>query len=305
MARVSPSSMLFAERSRYARKLTQTSRGRNRLLLFLAAFLFSTGGAAIKSTSLSAWQVAGFRSGVAAIVILIAIPGARRNWTWRTIGVGITYAATLILFVVANKLTTSANAIFLQSTAPLYLLFLGPLLLHEKVHRSDIVVFAAIAAGAALLLYGSGAHSNAGASGTGDPAAALSGFTWALTIAGLRWLGKRDPAGNSATSTVIAGNLIAFFACLPLALPVTHASAKDVAVVLYLGIFQVALAYVFLTRSIRYVPALEAAVLLLVEPVFNPFWTWLIRAESPSFGAIAGGTIIITTALLKTWWQSR
>ena len=296
--------MLFGAPSRYSRKLTQSARGRNRLLLFLAAFLFSTGGAAIKATAFTAWQVAGFRSAVAAVVILIAIPGARRNWTWRTLAVGAAYAATLILFVVANKLTTSANAIFLQSTAPLYLLFLGPLLLREKTSRGDVLVFAAIAAGAALLLYGSGTQPSVSGSGRGDLSAALSGFTWAWTIAGLRWLGKRDPEGTSATSTVIAGNLIAFLACLPFALPVVHAASKDIAVVLYLGIFQVALAYVFLTRSIRFVPALEAAVLLLLEPVFNPLWTWLVCAERSTLPAMAGGAIIITAALLRTWWQS-
>ena len=274
------------------------------MLLFLAAFLFSTGGAAIKSTTLTAWQVAGFRSGVAAITILVLIPAARRCWTWRTIAVGISYAATLVLFVLANKLTTSANAIFLQSTAPLYLIFLGPFLLREKAHRGDLLVFVAIASGAALLLYGSGTQSAGGDFRIGNLAAALSGLIWACTLAGLRWLGKRDPDGDSATATVIAGNLIAFAVCLPFALPVRHVLFEDAAVILYLGIFQVALAYVFLTRSIRHVPALEAAVLLLVEPVFNPIWTWLIFGERSTPLAIAGGAVIISAALLRTRWQS-
>ena len=82
--------------------------------------LISTGGAAIKLTALSSWQVAGFRSGIAALVLWLLIPGARRGWTWRTALIGVAYAATLILFVLANKLTTSANAIFLQYTAPAY-----------------------------------------------------------------------------------------------------------------------------------------------------------------------------------------
>jgi drug/metabolite transporter (DMT)-like permease len=297
--------MLFALRPRYPGKLTQTSRATNRLLLFLAAFLFSTGGAAIKMTALTAWQVAGFRSGIAAVVILIAIPGARRNWTWQTLAVGVSYALTLVLFVIANKITTSANAIFLQSTAPLYLLFIGPWLLHESVQRIDLVVFAAIAAGAGLLLFGSAGQSSVPNSRTGDLLAAVSGFTWAWTLAGLRWLGKRDPAGTSATSTVIAGNLIAFLVCLPFALPFPHASVRDIGVVFYLGIFQVALAYVFLTRSIRHVPALEAAVLLLVEPVFNPLWSWLFCAEMSTTSALCGGAVIISAAFLRTWWQTR
>ena len=102
------------------------SRHANRLLLLAAAFLFSTGGAAIKATALTSWQVACFRSGVAALALLALVPAARRGWTRRTLIAALPYAATVLLFVLANKLTTSANAIFLQSTAPLYLLLLGP-----------------------------------------------------------------------------------------------------------------------------------------------------------------------------------
>src|SRR5688572_9564853 len=104
-----------------------------RFEILAAAALFSTGGAAIKACELSSWQVASFRSGVAAIAILLMAPAARRGWTWKTLAVGVSYAATVILFVLANKTTTSANSIFLQSTAPLYLLLLAPVLLDEPV----------------------------------------------------------------------------------------------------------------------------------------------------------------------------
>ena len=89
-----------------------------RLQLLATAVLFSTGGAAIKASALSTWQVASFRSGIAALVLLVALPSARRFWTRRSLLVGLAYAATTILYVAANKLTTAANAIFLQSTAP-------------------------------------------------------------------------------------------------------------------------------------------------------------------------------------------
>ncbi len=235
----------------------------------------------------------------------LLIPEARRNWTWRTLAVGVAYAATLIAFVAANKLTTSANAIFLQATAPLYLLLLGPLILREKIARSDVAVFVAITGGITLLLYGSrSAHSNAPAA-TGDLIAIFSGFSWAWTITGLRWLGKHDLSGNAATATVVAGNLIAFAACLPAALPVGHATTKDLLVILYLGVFQVALAYVFLTRSLRYVPGFEAATLLLVEPVFNPVWTWLLHGERPGVLVLAGGAVIVLSAFAGTAWQAR
>ena len=123
----------------------QTSPVRSRLALLAAAALFSTGGAAFKAVTLTAWQVAGARSAVAAVVLLLAIPEARGKWTWRMVPVAAAYAATLVLFVVANRLTTSANAIFLQSAAPLYVLLMGPLLLHEPVQRSHLFYMAAVA----------------------------------------------------------------------------------------------------------------------------------------------------------------
>src|ERR1700722_5460134 len=105
-----------------------------------AALLFSTGGAAIKISTLSIWQVAGFRAGIGALAVYAAMPKARRGWTLNTWLTGLAYAATVILFVAANKMTTAANAIFLENTAPLYMLLLGPLVLRERVRRMDLAV---------------------------------------------------------------------------------------------------------------------------------------------------------------------
>jgi drug/metabolite transporter, DME family len=273
---------------------------KNRLSVFAAALLFSTGGAAIKACSLSSWQIAGFRSGIAAVVLYLFLPGARRGWTWRTGLIGVAYAATLILFVLANKLTTSANAIFLQSTSPLYLLLLGPLVLHEPIHRLDLAVIAGVAAGAVLLLFGTG---SAGATAPnphqGNLVALAAGGMWALTITGLRWMGKHSTHADSGAGTVIAGNLIALFVCLPMAVPAS-VRPSDMAILLYLGIFQVALAYVFLTRSLLHVPGLEASTLLLVEPVFNPIWSWLVHGERPGAAALLGGVLIIAVTFCGT-----
>ncbi|MFL5518957.1 MAG: EamA family transporter, partial [Gemmatimonadales bacterium] len=109
-----------------------------RLQLIGAAVLFSTGGAAIKAAGFTGWQIASFRSGVAAVAIFLMTPAARRGWTPRAVLVGAAYATCLTLFVLANRLTTSASAIFLQSTAPLYLLVLGPWLLKEPIRRQDL-----------------------------------------------------------------------------------------------------------------------------------------------------------------------
>jgi len=203
--------------------------------------------------------------------------------------------------VAANKLTTSANAIFLQSTGPLYLLFLGPLLLREKIRTRDLGVFAAVAIGVTLLLAGSGSASPSGPDPRrGNLLGLFSGFAWAWTIAGLRWLGRQTQDPGAGNATVAAGNLLAFAGTLPIALPVVHATLPSLLVLLYLGVFQVSLAYVLLTRSIRHVPAFEASTLLLVEPVFNPVWTWMLWGEKPGVMAVAGGFVIIATAFLSS-----
>ena len=121
-----------------------------RIRIAIGAALLSTGGAAIKLCSLTGWQIAGFRSGVAAAVLLLLLPSARRRWNWRTMLVGVSYAVTLILYVLANKATTAASTIFLQSSAPMYVLVLGPWLLAETVRRQDVWFLAALAIGIGL-----------------------------------------------------------------------------------------------------------------------------------------------------------
>ena len=287
----------------------ESSAVRNRLLLAGAALLFSTGGAAIKSATLTAWQVASFRSGVAAVFLLVALPEARRGWRWRIVPPALAYAGTLVLFVLANRLTTSANAIFLQSTAPLYLLMLGPWLLGEPVRRSDWLCIAAVAAGLVLIVSGSeAAAATAPNPHLGNLVGLASGVTWALTITGLRWLARTTPGnaqGNAAMATVTAGNLIGFFVALPMALPVATPGAANLAVMVYLGVVQIGLAYVCVTRAIRHVPAFEATTVLLLEPAINPVWAWLVHGERPGPSALAGGAIILAATLANTWRQAQ
>lgn len=283
-----------------------SSRTANRLQLVAAAALFSTGGAAIKATALGGWQVASFRSGVAALFVLLLVPAARRGWSWRVLVVGTAYAATMILFVVANKLTTAANTIFLQSTAPLYILLLSPWLLKEPIRRQDVVFMAAVGLGLALFFVGAEEPvATAPDPARGNLLAVLSGFCWALTVMGLRWMGSRPEGGGSPIATVIAGNGIAFLVGLPLALPVVAATATDWLVIGYLGVFQIGVAYIFMVTAIRHVPALEASTLLLVEPALNPIWAWLLHGERPDQWAIAGGILILGATLAKTWWDGR
>jgi drug/metabolite transporter, DME family len=274
---------------------------RHRLLLAAAAILFSTGGAAIKAIHLTAWQVASFRSGIAALVLLAALPESRRGWSWRIAPVAAAYAATLILFVVANRLTTAANAIFLQSTAPLFILLLAPLILHEKIRRGDVVYMLVVLAGVTLFFAGTEtAVATATDPKRGNAIALASGVTYALMLIGLRWLGRHGE-GSAALAATTLGNLLAFVCVLPMALPVAHVGVSDLGVLLYVGVIQVGLAYVLLTRGIRHVPAVEATTLLMLEPAMNPFWSWLVHGERPGTLPLTGGAIILAASAINTW----
>lgn len=272
----------------------------DRLRLAAAAALFSTGGAAIKATTFTAWQVASFRSGVAALAVLILVPASRRLLDPRVLLVALTYAATMVLFVASNKTTTAANAIFLQSAAPLYVLLLAPWLLKEHASRDDMVVMAIIAAGLALVFVGTPSGSaTAPNPKLGDMLALLSGGAWALTLIGLRWLGTREGGERATLATVAAGNAIACLACLPAALPVVQATAIDWAAVAYLGLFQIGLAYYLMTRGIRGVSAFEASVILLIEPALNPLWAWLVHGEEPGVLPVVGGALILSATVVR------
>lgn len=271
-----------------------SSATHSRLQVLGAAFLFSTGGAAIKATDFNNWQVAAFRSGIAAAAIFLLLPAARKVADWRIGLVAVAYAVTLIAYVTANKLTTAANAIFLQDTAPLYLLLAGPWLLKEHVTRRDLVVLSVMAVGLLLFFVGEQrASATAPDPLKGNIVAVVSAVTWAITIGGLRWLESRHTGGEPGMATVALGNTIALVLCLPLALPAQGAAVRDWAAVAYLGLFQVGLAYVLLTRGVRRIPALEVSLLILLEPALNPLWAGLMHGEWPGALAIAGGALIL------------
>jgi len=281
-------------------------RSRARLQLAAAALLFSTGGAAIKAAAFTGWQIASFRSGVAAIAILLMTPAARRGWSVRAVLVGFAYAACLTLFVLANRLTTAANTIFLQSTAPLYLLVLGPWLLKEPIRRQDVAFMAAVGLGLAFFFVSAEAPvATAPDPVTGNILALVSGFFWALTVCGLRWMGAADGEHGSPVAAVVSGNITAFLVALPMALPLGPHQPVDWAVIIYLGVFQIALAYVLVTSALRHIAALEASLILLIEPVLNPVWAWVFQGERPGAWALVGGAIILGATTLKGWLDAR
>ena len=273
-----------------------------RVQLIIGALLFSTGGVAIKAATLTGWQVSCFRSLLGGLVILALIPRARQGWTWRSLVVAVPFAATFTLFTLANKLTTAANAMFLQETAPFYVLLLGPLLLGERIVRRDLAFMAALVAGLALIL-GSVREplDTAPNPQLGNLLGACTGVAWALTLTGLRWLASRPGSGRDQPETaVVAGCFLAAAVAGFFVFPLGNASSLDWLVIAYLGIFQIGLAYFFVTQSMRQLPVIETSLLLLVEPAFTPVWAWLLLAENPGALAITGGAVIILATGIYT-----
>jgi drug/metabolite transporter (DMT)-like permease len=268
-----------------------------------AALLFSTGGAAIKVDAFSGMQVSCVRAGIASVALLFWWR-RRLRWSWPAVAVGVAYAATLTLFVTSTKLTTAANAIFLQSTAPLYLVLLSPLLIGEPVRARDLAYLAAVAAGLAACFFGRvDATVTAPDPATGNVLGVLCGIAWAFTLMGLRW-GQRAGQELGATA-VVAGNVIAFGLALPFALPLPSATAGEWTTLVYLGVCQIGVAYVWLTSAMAHLPALEASLLLLLEPVLNPVWTWIVRGENPGAWVAVGGAVIIAATAAKMIADSR
>jgi drug/metabolite transporter, DME family len=277
-----------------------------RLLVLAAAALFSTGGAAIKATALTSWQVASLRSWVAVVALAVLLPRARRRPTASMALVGIAYAATLILFVTATKLTTAADAIFLQDTAPLYVLLAAPFLLGERIIKADLWFMLALAVGLAFFFIGKEAPLGTAPNPfAGNVAAAASGLTWAATVMGLRWLGTRSPDGSAIEPALLTGTIISAVAALWFALPLGTIRVTDWLIIGYLGVFQIGLAYTCLSKGLAGVPAVEASLLLLLEPVLNPIWSWLVHGEEPGPWAVGGGALILSATAVRAYWDAR
>jgi DME family drug/metabolite transporter len=271
---------------------------RYRLLLLAAAVLWSSAGAVIKLSALDAWQLAGGRALVAAIFLALVVPTARRRPSPRLLLVGLAYAATTVLFVLANKLTTSANAIFLQDTAPLWVLLLSPWLLGERPTRGELLSVPVFGAGLALFFVDQLSPGQL----AGNLVALVAGVAFAASILGLRRLGPEGPAA------LVWGNLLAAAVTLPLWPLGPAATAGDLGAVAFLGVFQLGLAYLCFSLGLRGTPAVEASLLVLLEPVLNPVWTYLFAGERPGPWALLGGGVILLATVWRTlqpWLQER
>lgn len=262
------------------------------LAVLITAILWSTGGLFIKLITLNAMQLSFFRCFVAAIVFAIVF----RHQVFRANGFTFLnaafYAIVVITFVIATKTTTAANAIFLQSTAPIYVLIFEPLINKTSYQKINIVTIIVCFLGMILFFMGglSPGHLE------GNIIALVSGLAFAAFF-----LGMRKNEHKFQLSSIFYGNVITAIICIPFIIEINTVSSSDLWMVIYLGAFQIGLAYIIFTYGLKRVLAIEASIMSLIEPVLNPVWVFIGYGEVPSATAIAGGIIIITAISVRSF----
>ena len=276
------------------RMMRSADTTRGAALVALAALLWSSSGLFIKVLPLGALQIACIRSLVAALTIaaVVKLRGGRpfSRPDALSLACAASYAGVLILFVAATKLTTAANAIFLQFSAPIYLVFLEPWVTGRALRGRDLAAVGLCLGAMGLFFVG-----RLGA-GTllGNLLGVASGLGLALFSLTLKLQRERRPDVDPIAA-IILGNLLVAILCAPAALPGLHPTLSQAGILLYLGIFQIGLAYLLFNAGMRHLTATAAVVTGTLEAVLNPIWVFLGIGERPSAWALLGGLLILGT----------
>ncbi|MEI8094478.1 MAG: DMT family transporter [Spirochaetales bacterium] len=256
------------------------------LALVACAFFWSTAGLFIKLLDWSPFWIAGLRSLIAGLFLLVVVRPWKIAWSPTLVLAAVANAVCMVLFVLANKMTTSANAILIQYWAPVPTALLAIWFLREKLHPEQIVALVATLAGLVLLFadkLGPGAL-------WGNLAALASGLAFAFMII----LTRRQKDGNPVHSMLLSQFLAAFgtlgiaaFQPLPVFTPLS------IGLIVALGVVQMGLAALFFSYGIKRVSATTGSLLVVIEPLFNPVWVFLALGEAPSGWTLAGGALIL------------
>jgi drug/metabolite transporter (DMT)-like permease len=260
-------------------------------LLLAGALCWSLAGVLFKHVEWPGLAAGGGRGLIAALFLLaVSWRSLRFTWSPLQLAAAAAYAACTILFTLANKLTTAANAILLQYTAPVWIALLGAWFLGERATRADWLTIAAVFGGLALFFY-EGLQLN---SITGLLVAVASGVAFAVMT-----LLMRKQKDTSAIESIILGNLIGFAIGLPALWSAPPLPATGWIALLLLGVVQLGLAYFFYAKAIKHVTALEAVLIPVLEPLLNPLWVLLAVGEKPSAYALAGGAVVLAAVTLR------
>ncbi len=276
----------------------KAAHSRSVLQLVLAALCWSLGGLLIKNVA-TVWPglaVAGGRGAIAAVFLLLTNRGLRFHFSRDQVLGAIGYAACTITFCTATTLTTAANAILLQYTAPVWVALFGAWFLGERATRADWITIIVVLLGMGLFF----ADSLELAHLVGNVVAVISGVCFAgMTIA------LRKQKDTSATESIILGNVIAFVVGLwwivrAPALPPSGWVSLGI-----LGIVQLGVSYWLYARAIKHVTALEGVLIPVIEPILNPVWVLLTLGERPTLFSLVGGAIVLGAVTFRAAWSVR
>ena len=260
-------------------------------LLLISALLWSSGGLLIKSVEWSAPAISAARSLIAAATIALWYRGALRfTWSRWQLGAAAAYAGTTLLFVLANKLTTAANAILLQYTAPVFIALASPWVLGERIRRSDWVMIAVTLGGMTLFFRDSLSPEGL----LGNVVAIASGVTFAALA-----ICMRKQKDGSPVESIVLGNLLG----AAIALPFVRGPVPDVESWLMLaglGVFQLGVAYILYSAAMKHATAIDAGLVPMIEPILNPIWVILFFGERPGPNALLGGAVVFGAVGLRT-----
>lgn len=274
--------------------------------VIIGVSLWSLGGVLFKLTSVTGFEANLGRCAFAAVTMFLLTRhlGLKLD-RWVMLN-ALFYTGALSFFALANKMTTAANAIFIQYTAPIYVLILAPFVLKEKFRASDLITVIACLGGLSLFFLDDAPVGDLSPESQfwGNVLALFSGVCFGVFMLLLRLpqLLKHNPAVSG-----FYGNLMAILFMLPFVIANPSVwQPMDFVAVAILGIFQIGLAYYFFTLGVaRGVRSLDASIIGFIEPIFNPVWVYLVVREVPGFWAMVGGLIIIAAVIIHTIRQPK
>ena len=266
------------------------------LLLALTATMWSLGGLLIKSIDLHPLAIAGFRSLIAAPVLWAACRRPQFIFTKAQWGAAIFLVITVILFVSSTKLTTAANSILLQYTAPLYVALLSGPVLRERISKWDWLSLFAVLAGMVLFFVDKVSSDHM----LGNILALISGVSYGGIVICLR-LQK----GKSTIESLLLGHLLTAAVGLPFLFMGSMPSQADVGRILILGVVQLGIPYALYAIAIPHVTALESTLITMIEPILNPIWVVLFFGERPSKNALIGGCVVLAAIMVHSFLKRR
>jgi drug/metabolite transporter (DMT)-like permease len=265
-------------------------------LMLLVTLIWSANGLLIKLVDWTPMAISGLRSSFAVVALLPFVGKPRKWFSMESLTGGAAFAGALVTFVIATKLTTAANAIFLQLTAPVYVALFSWWILKERISALDWIVTAVIMGGM-LLFFGD----NLTMEGFwGNISAILSAVCWAVFV-----LFYRKEKDDAPLKIPIIGHIICTLTGLPFVIDAGWWPTSGGIWIIPMGALGAGLSFVIYTWVIKRLEAIEAIITQTIEPVFNPIWVFLVVGEKPGPWALLGGGIVLTSITLHALLRQR